>query len=121
MGSAVFHIVCHSNFSDLLFQYPERDQLYFILFVILSSVIYYFSIQKFIKVAETYLVQLLQNFINETKYTSNKGVDVILSYILQENKEKHPTMYKVAVHVLRNCSITFNFPIKMVCRLMSVF
>jgi hypothetical protein len=61
-------------------------------------------------------VQLLQNFINETKYTSNKGVDIILSYILQENKEKHPTMYQVAVQVLRNCSITLNFPIKILLR-----
>lgn len=65
-------------------------------------------------------MQLLQNFINGTKYTSNKGVDIILSYILQENKEKHPTMYKIAVQVLRNCSMTLNFPIKMVCRVMSI-
>lgn len=96
------------------------DQLYFILFVILSSVTYYFSIQRVIEVAESYLVQLLQNFINETKYTSNKGVDIILSYILEENQEKHPTMYQVAVQVLRNCRVTLNFPIKKVCRVMSV-
>jgi hypothetical protein len=96
------------------------DQLYFILFVILSSLIYYFSIQRVIKLAESYLVELLQNFINETHYTTIKGVDIILSYILEENKEKHPAMYKVAVQVLRNCSIALNFPIRMVCRVMSV-
>ena len=84
--------------------------------------IYYFSLKTVFTVADTlkYLVQLLQNFINETMYTSDEGADIILSYILQENKEKHPTMYKVAVQVLRNCSITLNFPIKKVCRMMSV-
>jgi len=85
-------------------------------------VIYYFSLKTVFTVADTlkYLVQLLQNFINETKYTSDEGADIILSYILQENKEKHPKMYKVAVQVLRNCRMTLNFPIKKVCRMMSV-
>lgn len=96
------------------------DQLYLILFVILNSVIYYFSIQRVIEEVEPYLVQLLQNFINEAKYTSKEGVDIILSYILKENKEKYPAMYKVAVLVLRNCSTRMNFPIKKVCRVMSV-
>jgi hypothetical protein len=77
-------------------------------------------IQRVIEVAASYLVQLLQNFINKTKCASNKGVDIILSYILQENKESHPTMYKVAVQVVRNCSITLSFPIEKVCRVMSV-
>jgi hypothetical protein len=86
----------------------------------LNSVIYYFSIQRVIKEADTYLVQLLQSFINETKYIYKKGVDMILSCILQENQEKHPTMYKVAVKVLRNCSTTLNYAIKMVCGVMSV-
>jgi len=85
-------------------------------------VIYYFSLKTVFTVADTlkYLVQLLQNFINETNYTSDKGADIILSYILEENKEKHPTMYKVAVQVLRNCRMTLNYPIKTVCRMMSV-
>jgi len=83
-------------------------------------VLYYFSIKRVFKVEDTYLVQLLQSFINETKYTSDKGVDIILSYILQENQEKHPTMYKVAVKVLRNCRKTLNYPITMVCGVMSV-
>jgi len=96
------------------------DQLYFILFVILNSVIYYFSIQSVIKVAETDLMQLLHNFIREINYTSNKGVDIILSYILPENKKKHPTMYKIVVQVIRNCSLRLNFPIDTVCRVMSV-
>jgi hypothetical protein len=70
--------------------------------------------------AETYIVQLLQNFINETKYASNKGIDIILSSVLQENIQKHPAMYHVAVKVIRNCSKALAFPIKMVCRMMSV-
>jgi hypothetical protein len=83
-------------------------------------VIYYFSIQRVISLAERDLVQLLQNFINETKHESIKGVDIILFYLLQDNKEKYQTMYRVAVQVLRNCSETLNIPIKMVCRMMSV-
>jgi hypothetical protein len=65
---------------------------------------------------ETHVVQLLQNFISDTKYTSNKGIDIILSSILQENIEKHPAMYHVAVKVIRNCSRVLDFPIKMVSR-----
>ena len=70
--------------------------------------------------AEDFVVDLLQDFINKTKYNSNKGVDIILSYILQENKEKHPTVYHVAVQVLKKCSRTLDFPIKVVCRITSV-
>ena len=66
-------------------------------------------------------MQLLQNFINITRYNSNEGVDIILSYILQENREKHPAMYEVAAQVLRNCHMRLEFPINMVCRMMSVF
>jgi transcriptional regulatory protein LevR len=65
-------------------------------------------------------VQFLQNFINKTKFSSIKGIDIILSYLLKENKEKYPAMYHVAVQVLRNCSETLNYPIKMVCRMMFV-
>ena len=69
--------------------------------------------------AEMCFLRLLRNFISNAKYTSNQGTDIILSYILQENKEKHPKMYEVAVHILRKCSIKLNSTIKMVCRMMS--
>jgi hypothetical protein len=65
---------------------------------------------------EMHVVLLLKNFINNSKYTSRKGIDIILSSILRENIENHPAMYHVAVKVIRNCSGALDFPIKMVCR-----
>lgn len=70
--------------------------------------------------AESYVVGMLQDFINTANCTSWRGPDIILSNFLQEKKEKNPTAYHVAVQVLEKCSKTLNFPIKRVCRIMSV-
>jgi hypothetical protein len=79
----------------------------------------YCSAQRNIYMVEVHVVQLLQNFINNSKYTSNTGIDIILASILQENIEKHPGLYRVAVKVITNCSRALDFPVKMVCIVMS--
>jgi hypothetical protein len=68
-----------------------------------------------------HVVLLLKNFINNTKYTPNKGIDIILSSILRENIEDYPALYHVAVEIIRSCSRALDFPIKMVCKVASVF
>ncbi|XP_023702035.1 sister chromatid cohesion protein PDS5 homolog B-A isoform X3 [Cryptotermes secundus] len=66
-----------------------------------------------ISMVEVHVVQLLQNFISNSKYTSNTGIDIILSSILQENVVKYPGLYRVAVKVIRKCSRALDFPVKM--------
>lgn len=91
-----------------------KSEPYFTLLLVLISLISYCSTKINISMVEVHVVQLLQNFINNSKYTSNTGIDIILSSILQENVEKHPGLYRVAVKVLRNCSRALDFPVKMV-------
>jgi hypothetical protein len=67
-----------------------------------------------------HVVQLLQNFIISSKYSSNTGIDIILSSILEENLEKHPGLYNVAVRVIRNCSRALYSPVRMVCKMSAV-
>lgn len=82
--------------------------------------IFYFRIKRDISMMEMYVVLLLKNFINNTKYTSSTGIDIILCSILRENIEDYPTMYHVAVKVIRNCIRALDFPTKMVCTMTSV-
>ncbi|XP_021942847.1 uncharacterized protein LOC110841520 isoform X2 [Zootermopsis nevadensis] len=77
-------------------------------------------IKRDISMMEMYVVLLLKNFINNTKYTSSTGIDIILCSILRENIEDYPTMYHVAVKVIRNCIRALDFPTKMVCTMTSV-
>lgn len=87
--------------------------------LVLISMISYCSTKKNISMVEMQVAQLLQNFINNSKYTSNTGIDIILCSILQENVEKYPGLYRVAVKVIRKCSRALHFPVKMVCIIMS--
>jgi hypothetical protein len=95
-----------------------KSEPYFTLLFVLISTISYCSTKVNISMVEMHVVQLLQNFINNSKYTSSTGIDIILSSILQENVEEHPELYRVAVKVIRNCSRALDFPVKMVCIVM---
>lgn len=97
-----------------------KDQLYSYFFSSYSSLIFCCRTKRDISMMEMHVVLLLKNFIDNTKYTSSKGIDIILSSILRENIEDYPAMYHVAVKVIRNCSRALDFPIKMVCRVPSV-